>query len=234
MAGIYKLTQTELRFLLMFAEKRGMYGFEEMPLIEEKAEAGECVRSLCGKGILKADEEQKYEMDKTLELLLSIAEQPYGCFFMEDLRNEDTVRKTVVYFRDDVIGAVEQTGEMWEFLWIPYLTLAIGETANLHEPFLNAVTERPVVETDGDRWIDERTRDGFAWQWEMWGEQLEDEKKQCSMSVLSDGKIQFVVKETDGDRRIFCPDKADYINEITREMAYIHGKSISKMLQREG
>ena len=41
-------------------------------------------------------------------------------------------------------------------------------------------------------------------------------------------------KETDGDRRIFSPDKADYINEITREMAYIHGKSISKMLQREG
>ena len=72
MAEIYKLTQTELRFLLMFAEKRGMYGFEEMPLIEEEAEAGECVRSLCGKGILKADEEQKYEMDKTLELLLEI------------------------------------------------------------------------------------------------------------------------------------------------------------------
>mgnify|MGYP001625769544 CR=1 FL=1 len=107
------------------------------------------MRSLCGKGILKADEEQKYEMDKTLELLLAIAEQPYGCFSMEDLRNGDTVRKTVVYFRDDVIGAVEQTGELWEFLWIPYLTLAIGETANLHEPFLNAVTERPVVETDG-------------------------------------------------------------------------------------
>ena len=234
MAGIYKLTQTELGFLMMFAEKRGMYGFEEMPLIEEKAEAQACVELLCGKGILRVDEEQKYEIDKTMELILAIAEQPYGCFFMEDVRQEDKVRKTAVYFRDDVIGLVEQTGEMWELLWIPYLTLAVGELANLHEPFLNTVTGRPAEEIIDDRWIDEQIKDGFTWQWEMWGEQLEDETKQCGISVLSNGKIQFMVKEKDGGRQILSPDKADYINEITREMAYIHGKAIGKMLQREG
>lgn len=236
MAGIYKMTQTELRFLLMFAEKRGMYGFEELPPIREKEEAEACVKELCGKGFLRQNEKQEYELDETLELLLTVAEQPYGCFFMEDLREEERVRQTAVYFRNDVIGMAEQREGEWELIWLPCLPLAVGETANLHEPFLNTVTEQMTEagETESTRWIDERISDGFAWQWEMWGEQLEDEKKQCSISILSDGNAQLMIKEKDGGMQIMKPDKADYINSITRELVFLHGKAMEKMLQREG
>lgn len=238
MAGIYKVTEKELRFLLMFAEKRRMYGFDELLPIELEEEAQECVQSLCGRGIVRAGGNGKYAIDVTLELLLTVAEQPYGCFFMEDLREEESIRKSAVYFRDDVIAFVGQRDENWELMWLPYLPLAVGEIANLHEPFLNTRTERAVqgenTENVSTEWIDECLRNGFFWQWEMWGEQLEDDRKQFSINVLSDGKTQLLILETEDGIRIFKPDKADYINEITRQLAFLHGKAIQKILQEEG
>ena len=52
MAGVFRTTEKELRFLLMFTESRGIYGFDDMHLVEAETEAWECVETLCKKGYL--------------------------------------------------------------------------------------------------------------------------------------------------------------------------------------
>lgn len=232
MAGVYRVTEEELRFLLMFVENQGLYGFDDMDLIETEAEAQECVKTLCEKGYLRLNTQKEYEVDSTLELLLTVAEHPYGYLIMEDLRKDNTVLKAAVYFLDDVIGMVEQKNKNYEMLWIPYLPLAIGEVANLHSPFINEKTI-PIKEIsmeEGTDHIDDYLKEGFMWQWEIWGRQFEDDKK-CNIFVLSDGNEQFMIKEIDGRLFINKPDKASYVNAITEWLAFVHGNAIRRVIQ---
>lgn len=234
MAGVYRITEKELRFLLMFEENQGLYGFGEMPLTETEAEAKECIQSLCERGYLKLNTQREYVIDSTLELLLTVAERPYGYFIMEDLRQEGESSKTAVYFLNDVIAMVEQKDKNYELLWLPYLPLAIGEVANIHEPFLNKKETVEVIEAsieEGGGYVDGCLKAGFKYQWEAWGRQFEDEEEKCSIFVLSDGKEQLMIKERSGRVLISKPNKADYMNTITRWLAFIHGKAVRKMLQ---
>lgn len=233
MAGVYRVTEKELRFLLMFTENHGLHGFGEMTVIETEAEAKECVDILCEKRYLKLNQQKEYEVDSTLELLLTVAEKPYGYLIMEDLRTTDIISKTAIYFLDDVIGIVEQKDKNYEMLWLPYLPLAIGEIANLHTPFLNRETARiseTLMENDMG-YVEDYLKTGFTYQWEMWGKQFEDEEKKCSIFVLSNGTEQLMIKETDKKILVSKPDKAAYINSVTEWLAFIHGKAIGKMLQ---
>lgn len=233
MAGVYKVSEKELSFLMLFAEKQGMQGLGELPPIDTGKDAQECAEILREKGYLRTNRKKEYEMDSTLELLLTAAEQPYGYCVMEDLRQGSAVQKTAVYFLNDVIAMIEKKANDYELFWIPYLPLAIGEAANLHTPFLNETTERirkaPVSEAS--ECIDGYLKAGYTWQWEIWGKQLDEEEKTISMFVLSDGKEQIMVKEEENDISVFKPDKADYVNTITRWMAFIHGKAMKRMLE---
>ena len=75
MAGVYKVSEKELSFLMLFAEKQGMQGLGELSPIDTQKDARECVEILCGKGYLHTNQKKEYEMDSTLELLLTAAEQ---------------------------------------------------------------------------------------------------------------------------------------------------------------
>ena len=233
MAGVYKVSEKELNFLLLFAEKQGMQGLGEVLPVETQKDAQECVKVLCEKKYLRLNQEKKYEMDSTLELLLTTSEQPYGYCVMEDLRQSGSKQKTAIYFLDDVIAIIEQKEKDYELFWIPYLPLAIGEIANLHTPFLNKYTEMvekaSVSEVSGC--IDGFLKTGYTWQWEIWGKQLEDEERTISMFVLSNGKEQIMVKEEEDNIFVFKPDKADYVNTITRWLTFVHGKAMKKMLE---
>lgn len=233
MAGVYKVSEKELRFLFMFSEKQGLQGMGDTPLIETQTEAQECVKSLCEKGYLRFNQRKEYEIDSTLELILTVAERPYGYSIMEDLRQSDIVQKAAFYFLNDVIAIVEQKDKDYELVWIPYLPLAIGEIANLHTPFLNkkTVTVNEADVEEAASYIDEYLKSGFKWQWEIWGKQKEDAEKAFSMFVLSDGNEQVMVKEADDKIFMFKPDKADYVNAITEWLACVHGGAIKKMLQ---
>lgn len=235
MAGVFRTTEKELRFLLMFTESRGIYGFDDMHLVEAETEAWECVETLCKKGYLSINQQKEYEVDSTLELLLTVAGQPYGYLLMEDLRKAGIPSKTAVYFLDDVIGMIEQKDKEYELLWLPYLPLVIGETANLHTPFLNEKTTRlqEGLSEENTECIDSYLESGFCWQWEMRGKQLEDEERACNIFVLSDGKEQIMVKESEGKILISKPDKAAYVNTITEWMAFVHGEALKKAVEED-
>lgn len=235
MAGIYRISEKELQFLLMFTEHHGLYGLKEFPLINTKEEAEECVMSLCEKGYLSLNQKKECSIDSTLELLLAVAEKPYGYLLMEDLRRENVSAKTAVYFLDDVIGIIDQRDEEYELLWLPHLPLAIGEVANIHSPFLNEKTEllHELISDDDKSRMDNYLKAGFVWQWELWGNQLEDEEKKCSFFILSNGKEQVMIKEMNGKTVVNKPDKAAYVNAITEWMIYVHGKAIRKMNREE-
>lgn len=233
MAGVYKVSEKELSFLMLFAEKQGMQGLGELPPIDTQKDARECVEILCEKGYLHTNQKKEYEMDSTLELLLTAAERPYGYCVMEDLRQNKAAQKTAVYFLNDVIAIIEQKENDYELFWIPYLPLAIGEVANLHTPFLNKATEmiRKAPVSEVSECIDRYLKAGYTWQWEIWGKQLDEEEKAISMFVLSNGKEQIMVKEEENDISVFKPDKADYVNTITRWLAFVHGKAMKKMIE---
>lgn len=233
MAGIFRVTERELNFLVMFSENHGLYGFDEMVPIETEEEAHACVSSLCEKGYLYLNQQKEYEMDSTLELLLMTAAYPFGCMMMEDLRRQDTIAKTAVYFLNDVIGIVEQENDIFELLWIPYLPLAIGEVANLHTPFLNEKTVllHEISSEEVSELADEYLKAGFTWQWQMWETRPDEEEVTCSISVLSDGKEQIMLREAERQVTISRPDKADYVNSITECLAGIHGQALGRMLQ---
>ena len=122
-----------------------------------------------------------------------------------------------------MIAIIEQKENDYELFWIPYLPLAIGEVANLHTPFLNKATEmiRKAPVSEVSECIDRYLKAGYTWQWE----------KAISMFVLSNGKEQIMVKEEENDISVFKPDKADYVNTITRWLAFVHGKAMKKMIE---
>ena len=233
MAGVYHLTEKELRFLSMFVEIQGFYGFGEVDVLETKTEAEECADALCKKGYLYRNEQNEYEIDSTLELILKVAEHPYGYLFMDNLRKEEVSSQTAIYFLDDVIGMIEKVDFTYELYWLPFLPLAIGEVANLHTPFLNdnmAGCREPSTADVGQN-MDDYLKAGFGWQWEMWGKQLEDEEKSCNIFVLADGNEQIMIRESDENVTILKPDKETYVNTITEWLAFLHGKAIGKKLQ---
>lgn len=214
MSGIYQFTKTQLSAALAAAGGRGLYGFADLEPAGQTRE----------------------EPEEGLRLLLAAAQKPDGCFTMEDVRDPEQEQKTVVYFREDIIAVVEQKGEAFELLWIPYLPLAIGEVANLHEPYLNPSSRliREEAQSAGTEWIDAYLKKGYVWQWEMWGERPGQEEKPCSLAVLSDGKEQLMILEKDGLRRAICPDKTDYVNQITEILAGLYSESLRKMQEKEG
>lgn len=235
MAGIYKMTQRELSALLSAAGQHGLYGFAEVLPAESKEREG-CEDALLERHYLRDGGQQGKQLEDGLGLLIATTGKPFAYFSMEDLRDQDRIQKTVIYFRDDLIVLTEQREKSFEILGLPYLPLVIGETANLHEPYLNpesqTIREEAVSADSG--WIDEYLKNGYGWQWEMWGEWLEDDRGSCSIVVLSDGKEQLMIREKDGVRKVFKPDKAAYVNQITEVLADLHSRAMRKMLEKEG
>lgn len=235
MAGIFRVTELELQFLCMFLEVRGLYGFDEVAVIETEAEAEGCEDSLCEKGYLRTNEEKQYEADPALELIITAAENPYGYLIMENMQWKGSGFKAVVYFLNDVIGIIEKRNDNYELIWVPYLPLAIGETANLQTTFLNEKTEwiEECLVEEREKYISFYEKSGFAVQWDMWGRQLTEEGETCSVRILTNGKEQILIKERQGKVNISKPDKASYVNSIAEWLVFLHGNAIKAGGQEE-
>lgn len=224
MANTFYVSNNELRFLMMFSEISTLHGFEDLLILEDRKEVCYCRDMLCKKQYLLINEQKEYILNESLKFLLMVVKKPYTYFVVESLCQSNMITKQVIYFVNDSIVLVSQQEEMFEFVWIPFIPLAIGGIANLLSPFLNMHTieigRYPIGEKDS--LIEFYKQQGFSLKWKLYSKENETN----TIFILSNDYEQIMFQIQNEQMIVNKPDKVDYVNVITRLLISAHGKAI--------
>ena len=228
---IYHITQKELSLLMIFSNTKTLSGYEEVRISEKRDDIFNSLKTLTEKGYLKKNQEDKYSIDKNLEAWLITASKPHGYMIMESVSDSHR-QKNVVYFNRDSIVVIKSNEDgAYELMWLPSLPLAIGHIANEVSNFRNAVTvhignyEMSEFEENQDNIIGEEFEPEYIFY------MFEEDIMLGSISTYSTSDEQLMLCVKDDTVSVLKPKKSDYINEITRLIAPIHGNAIREGIE---
>lgn len=123
----FEITKKELWFLIISSQCVSIAGFdEELPQFElEDAKA--CAESLKEKGCINSSEDGKMALHEMLATCMYMITHSTGYSKCTSEGGE----MLIFYYYEDSIVSLHIANEKCEIIWLPLITLAIGEAANV-------------------------------------------------------------------------------------------------------
>ena len=221
---VYRLTENELRFLLVFSEISMLSPVEptDPELLED---VNSILESLKAKEYIFS-EKNEYYLPEELTFFMNVIRDPFAVFTIKS-----DYKKIWAFFKEDAIILLSKE-ENYEIMWIPYIHLLIGATASFMEPYLNTETSNEHIYEIGelDKVRDSLISDGYKKQYEVAVYRSQNTSSTVVYEVFSNTKCQYLVYTKEDKLIVNQPCKMDMVNSLTGITAYLHSDSMKQSI----
>lgn len=225
------LDYMEFTYLTNIFQIENVIGFPEINPTNETMEENTIRSSLYHKKYLIEIENNEIAVNKSLLLPFNILRDCDSAFITKKVNKENVICNLVFYFSGDSILLVEQKNKNYEFVWIPFLPLAVGSLANHIDKYKsgdsNYFKKIPVAQLENIEILDEN--DSYlnsVWTFSGWNKSAKEDN--CFFMVWETANDHFLLDYKNSDIVVTKPSRENLINICTSRMSVMHGEAIKK------